>query len=305
MEANLKLRIAMIPKNCWGKNVRTVYSQKEWKQIACTVRKQEKYRCHICSKWSLWLEAHEVWYFDEIKHIQKLVMIMGVCKNCHNVIHYGGSQYFKNEKKLAAHFMKINLCDREVLNKSLFEAYEKCARLNQIADWQLDLSALLRDGYLTGEIHREKQGVYKGFAFLEASKNPKVFYGNSHEDILTKLKEWNSTKVQKEKFVTCNIGVRSGFTEYTNWHNYDVDSGKDITRIYLHLPHLEKEDFKRITEELSANGAKFSGSKKLWYIRGKDVDLNVFLKYLPIEHINGWEGYEYKGSQALPKHKTQ
>lgn len=282
----LKLRIEMIPRGCWGRNVRAIYDQMTWKSIARAVKKYEKNRCHICGVWTNRLQAHEDWYFNEKEHVQKLVMIMGVCPKCHNTIHYGFSATrLKQQKKIEKHFMKINQCNYQTFVTHRDEAYERCRRLDAIKDWRLDLSVLIKDGYLIGDICRKGMATYKGFAV--SRKNEKqVFWGDTPENILNDVSAWNEGKNEEDQMITCNIGAKeNGFT-YSNWHNYDVTSRKDISRIYLQLPSMKKEEFQRTKDELKEHGARFSKVKKLWYIEAGDIGL--FLKYVPIQEINQW-----------------
>lgn len=60
---------------------------------------------------------------------------------------------------------------------------------------------------------------------------------------------------------------------------YETATGKDITPIYLNLPHMSRENFAKTTLYLKENGAKFSSTKKLWYVT-KDQNLDKFERFL-------------------------
>lgn len=116
---------------------------------------------------------------------------------------------------------------------------------------------------------------YKGFAYANESK-PTVLYGNSAEDILSRLKSYNVARVADMKFKTCNIGsldVESG--KYTNYHKYDVATGKDISNTYLEIPSLRKEEFKKVITELKEAGAQYNPYAKRWYVTA-DQDVQKF-----------------------------
>lgn len=121
---------------------------------------------------------------------------------------------------------------------------------------------------------------YKAFATSKSSDKPTIIYGNSQEEILGKLQAWNKGRTEDNKFVTSNIGtLNSKNNEYENYHKFDMLSGKDITPLYLKLPHLKKAEFTKLTAELKLNGARYNGFSKKWYVT-RENDLNKFADYL-------------------------
>lgn len=92
MERNQILTIEMIPKSCWGQNLRKVVSKETWHMLKDKIyygRVLED-KCMVCSSelpydW----ELHEVWKFDRTTKIQHLVDLLALCHDCHMVKHFG------------------------------------------------------------------------------------------------------------------------------------------------------------------------------------------------------------------------
>jgi 5-methylcytosine-specific restriction endonuclease McrA len=144
----MKLSIEMIPKTCWFKNLRKSLKQSDWDKIRKEVYAKENMNCHICKAKFSRLEAHEVWEFDEKNHIQKLVNIIGVCSDCHNVIHFGLSQIQGRAEKAIDQFMKVNKCDIFEFDKHAKKAKSDYDRRSKINDWKLDVSLIEKQGYV-------------------------------------------------------------------------------------------------------------------------------------------------------------
>ncbi|MDE5818316.1 MAG: pentapeptide repeat-containing protein [Lachnospiraceae bacterium] len=117
---------------------------------------------------------------------------------------------------------------------------------------------------------------YKGFAYTKGSDKPTVVYGTSPEDILAKLKSYNIARMEQDKFMKCNIGSLNVETsKYGDYHRYEVATGKDISPIYLQIPPLGENEFRKVVADLDAADAKFNSHKKRWYIT-PDQDLQKF-----------------------------
>jgi len=67
---------------------------------------------------------------------------------------------------------------------------------------------------------------------------------------------------------------------------YETATGRDVTPVYLDLPHMSRENFAKTTRYLKENGARFNSTKKLWYVT-RDQDPGRFEKFL---HEHGQEG---------------
>ncbi|MCQ2026828.1 hypothetical protein [Clostridium butyricum] len=147
----MKLHIELIPKTCWGSNLRTKFKKSDWDKIRKSVYEKEKMHCHICGIECKSLDAHEVWDFEEKNHIQKLIDIIGVCKECHSAIHYGRAQKIGYGEQAQKQFIKVNGCDILDLQEELIRVKSDFLRRSKINNWKLDLSFIEKQGYVIKE----------------------------------------------------------------------------------------------------------------------------------------------------------
>jgi hypothetical protein len=143
----VKLHIQLIPKICWGNNVRTSVKKSDWDKIRKDVYERESYECRICREDGKSLHAHEVWEWDEENLVQKLEDIIGICEACHNTIHYGRAQMIGKHKNAKEHFIKVNQCDEFDWYDEVDKAKMDFHRRSLIDDWKLDLSYIEEQGY--------------------------------------------------------------------------------------------------------------------------------------------------------------
>ncbi len=139
-----KLNFELVPDGCWKSNLRNILSKKEWGFLKLDARQRARGKCSICGKQTNALEAHEVWEYDELKGVQKLIDIIAICKDCHSVIHIGRTQLKGDVERAEDHFMAVNNCSYADMRKAMGEANIKHQRLNLVSDWSLDISYLKR-----------------------------------------------------------------------------------------------------------------------------------------------------------------
>ncbi len=145
MDKRLKLTIELVPASSWGQNLRSIVKPKIWEKLRKEVFKNWHFRCSVCnSKGNLHL--HEVWKYDNKKHIQKLTNLLALCRKCHSVKHIGFStinfsKKDSNFKDLVKHFMKINNCDRETFVRHYLQEMKKFEKRSRY-EWILDISFL-------------------------------------------------------------------------------------------------------------------------------------------------------------------
>ena len=82
-----KLEFELVPDGCWGSNLRTILSKKQWDFIRADAKERAGGKCMICGKKTNRLEAHEKWDYDIIKGVQVLKDVIAICHDCHSVIH--------------------------------------------------------------------------------------------------------------------------------------------------------------------------------------------------------------------------
>lgn len=134
-----------------------------------------------------------------------------------------------------------------------------------------------------------------GFAYTKNAEKPQVMYGDSKEEILDKLQEWNKTRSKDFTYDTCNIGTYNPAADkYENYQKFDVHTRQNISKIYLQVPErLRKEDFQNMLNFFKENGAKFNSYKKAWYIEPGQEE--IFKDYLP------WKQEPEKSVSMQPK----
>jgi len=137
-----KLTIELIPSTAWGKNVRSVVSEKDWQQIRTSIYRRANYRCEVCGSDRTGLQCHEVWEFIDTtngRHIQKLVGLVCLCVPCHQVKHFGRTTSVGREREARKHLARVNSwTPRQVeqhIRESLLLWNARCT-----VEWELDLS---------------------------------------------------------------------------------------------------------------------------------------------------------------------
>src|SRR5260221_10581904 len=92
-----KLTVELIPSTCHFSNVRTSVKAKEWDKIRFISYAAADNKCEICSEtgkeqgYKHNVECHEIWEYDDVNHVQKLIGLISLCPTCHHVKHIGRS----------------------------------------------------------------------------------------------------------------------------------------------------------------------------------------------------------------------
>lgn len=131
----LKLTIELVPATSWYDNLRKVLPKSEWDKIRKKIYANYDYRCAICGAEGR-LNCHEVWEYDDKKHIQKLINFIALCEMCHLVKHIGLAGILSSEGKLdynkiVKHFIKVNNCDEKTFVEHRKEAFDKWRERSQ------------------------------------------------------------------------------------------------------------------------------------------------------------------------------
>ncbi|MBU3146735.1 hypothetical protein [Clostridium sp. CF012] len=145
------LNIQLVPLSRFGINLRTKLKKSDWDKIRKSVYAKEEMCCHICLEPCKSLDAHEVWNFNKKTQIQKLIGIIGICKACHNTIHYGRSQMIGYEQEAKEQFLKVNNCEMIDLKIELLRIRADYFELCKIKDWKLDLAFIEAQGYVVNK----------------------------------------------------------------------------------------------------------------------------------------------------------
>ncbi len=142
-EMKLKLVIDLVPKTAWYSNLRKNIPKSEWDKIRKQCYADADHRCTICRVEGR-LNCHEIYEYDDKKHIQKLKGFIALCGDCHMIKHIGfaGIQAEKellDMDKLIEHFMKVNNVDRKTFDNHNDESF-KIWRERSQHEWTTDLA---------------------------------------------------------------------------------------------------------------------------------------------------------------------
>ena len=135
-----RLNFQLVPDGCWYTNLRSALPKEVWDKLRRAAYARAGGRCMICGAGGR-LEAHEVWSYDDEKHIQKLEDIVAVCRACHEVIHIGRTALMGREAEAQAHSMKVNGATQSEYHAALGEANRVHAERSR-HEWVTDISAL-------------------------------------------------------------------------------------------------------------------------------------------------------------------
>ena len=144
---DLKLQIELVPSKTWYTNLRKVLPREEWDRVRKKVYADYGHRCGICGAEGR-LNCHEIWEYDDAKHLQTLVGFIALCDMCHHVKHIGlaGILADKGEldyDKVVEHFMKVNNCDLKAFERHRQEAFRKWNE-RSLHEWDVDIGEYAR-----------------------------------------------------------------------------------------------------------------------------------------------------------------
>ena len=140
VEHPIKLTIELVPSTSWYSNVRSEVSKSEWDFIRKKVYRNANYHCEICygvgKKWPV--ECHEIWVYDDEKHIQELGGMQALCPNCHMVKHIGRTVEIGKGLQAISHLCKVNFWSKEKATEYMQESFAIWNERSQ-HEWRLNL----------------------------------------------------------------------------------------------------------------------------------------------------------------------
>ena len=148
--ADLRLKIELIPQPLWRRNLRTIMGEAQWHKIKERLAKHPG--CAICGSRQGPLQAHETWDYKEGKTsgIVTLKQINRVCQDCHSIIHIGRTRRLLQAgaipqatwKHLIAHFLHVNNCDKATWLRHSREATATWERRSSLT-WSINIHSYL------------------------------------------------------------------------------------------------------------------------------------------------------------------
>jgi 5-methylcytosine-specific restriction endonuclease McrA len=85
----MKLPVELVPKTAWNKSLSKLLPRKVWNGIRENVIRDNGKKCQICDEIEGTMSLHEIWSYDDLKHVQKLNGFILLCSLCHHVKHIG------------------------------------------------------------------------------------------------------------------------------------------------------------------------------------------------------------------------
>jgi Domain of unknown function (DUF5710) len=138
-----RLTIKLVPKSCWYSNVRSEVTPQSWELLKKRTFKAANYRCEICGGQGNQhpVECHEVWDYDDVRHIQRLVRLIALCPACHECKHIGFANVRGRGDIAAAHLASVNQWSAAVVSDYIGGCFKLWERRSQFK-WDLDISCL-------------------------------------------------------------------------------------------------------------------------------------------------------------------
>lgn len=140
-QQNFRLTIELVPATTWGENLRSGLRSSEWDLLRKDIYKQAGYKCQICGgkgpKWPV--EAHELWDFDDVTHVQTLKGLIALCPKCHGVKHLGRHYQMGHAEPYLFHLAKVNGISFEEAMLYFGDELKIWQRRSQF-QWTLDIS---------------------------------------------------------------------------------------------------------------------------------------------------------------------
>jgi hypothetical protein len=165
MPKHPKLTIELIPKTCHFSNVRTTIKPKEWDKIRMISYAKANHKCEICKEtgkkqgYRHDVECHEIWDYDDVNHVQKLVGLISLCVVCHKVKHFGMARAMGYESQCLKQLAKVNKWNQQQINEHI-EASFVVYKERSLHEWSLDLSILNEEPYNLN-INTNKKRVFE------------------------------------------------------------------------------------------------------------------------------------------------
>jgi len=138
------LTLELVPASSWGDNLRSRLRPGQWDRVRKRTYQQGRYRCEICGGKGTRhpVEAHEIWSYDDVNHVQRLVGMIALCPTCHMSKHIGRTLSVSAEHvqdRVLAHIMRVNHWSEDLLLRELESAFAVHAQRSQF-EWTVDIS---------------------------------------------------------------------------------------------------------------------------------------------------------------------
>ena len=190
-----KLEVEMIPSTNFYNNVRSAVTQYRWDVIRKNSYEKANHKCEICGEtgkeqgYGHSVECHEIWDYNFLKKIQKLIGLISLCPRCHMCKHIGRAFAVGKQAEVFLHLEKINKWTHKEVVDYLAEVFMEHYIRSQ-ENWVVDLEYLVENcGVDKLVVENAKKGTNK----------PKRTYFYKKSKSKNKYKKKPSTKSSPTK----------------------------------------------------------------------------------------------------------
>ncbi len=136
-----KLTVELVPQAQWGFNLRSELRPKDWDKVRRATYAAAGHRCQLCGGVGRKhpVEAHEIWHYDDINHVQTLKGLIALCPSCHEVKHFGLAVQMGNEARARRHLGKVNGWTPAQVEAHLQSAFQTWRERSK-SGWGLDIA---------------------------------------------------------------------------------------------------------------------------------------------------------------------
>ena len=144
------LFVDLVPSSCWFTNVRTCVDTRDWDRLRTMIYNRAGQQCETCgatrdSASGRYLEAHERWEYDDIRHVQTLRRLVCLCTACHRTTHYGLATLQGKATEAETHLRAVTGLGTLAIRRHIEAAFGVWQERSQHA-WALDLGILTGAG---------------------------------------------------------------------------------------------------------------------------------------------------------------
>jgi len=152
MKSKKQLLVELIPKTCHYSNVRTTVKPSEWDKIRKISYTKADNKCEICKEsgknqgYKHNVECHEIWEYDDVNHVQKLIGLISLCPNCHLTKHIGRAMAMGREQICYTQMIKVNKWTQKQIDDHIIASFEVHKERSK-HKWELDITLLEKAPY--------------------------------------------------------------------------------------------------------------------------------------------------------------
>ena len=138
----MKLTAELVPSTVWYSSLYRLLPTQVWNSIRNGIIAKKGRVCEICGEIKGKMNLHEIWSYDDGKHIQRLDGFILLCEMCHHVKHIGLAGILAEEGKLdysevMKHFCNVNGCSEGEFKRHVDEAFKTWNKRSQ-NQWKQD-----------------------------------------------------------------------------------------------------------------------------------------------------------------------